>query len=767
MAHDATAHDTGENLDRTRLPLPDTPTGGHSGKTVAESKMATITPIRPPQGAPNVVIVLLDDVGFGATATFGGPVETPAGDALAQEGLRYNRFHTTALCSPTRAALLTGRNHHVVNTGTITEFATGYDGYNCIIPKSAATAAETLRQNGYSTAAFGKWHNTPVWEVSAAGPFDRWPTGMGFEEFYGFMGGEAHQYNPGLYHGTTPIERPEDAEDYHLSTDLADRMIEWVHRQQVMAPDRPFFAYWAPGATHAPHHVAPEWSDPFRGRFDQGWDVLREEIFARQKRLGVIPADAELTERHESLPAWDSLPEQRQRIASRLMEVYAGFLAHTDHEVGRIMDALKEIDVWDNTLFIYIIGDNGAAPGGGLGGVFNEMVTLNGLQEDVDVVLSKMDEIGGPRASNEYPVGFAWAMCTPFQFTKQFASHFGGTRNPMIVSWPARITDRGGLRSQFHHVVDIAPTILEAAGIPAPEIVNGVAQKPHDGISLMYTFDDAEAADRRRTQYFEIGGLRGIYHEDWMACTYHGRILWRPGALPAFSDDRWELYDLSCDYSQAVDLSAQFPDKLEQLKALFDAEGVKNNVFPLDDRGRLARALEPRPTILGSRTSISFRQGATRIPEDIIRSAFNRSYSITAVIDTPGGSTVEGVLLAAGGYFAGLSLYVQHGIPKFTYNYFGSTYTTVAATEALPAGKATVAMEFDYDGGGLGKGGLVRLLLNGRDVGQSRIERTVPLGFSADEGVDIGMDCGTPAADTYEGTFVFNATIEQVTIQLR
>ncbi|VBA57542.1 arylsulfatase [Mycobacterium attenuatum] len=758
--------DMTDTVDRTRLPLPDTPTGGKAGRTVSESTMPTITPIRPPQNAPNVVIVLLDDVGFGATATFGGPVPTPTGDALAQEGLRYNRFHTTALCSPTRAALLTGRNHHAVNTGNITEWATGYDGYNSIIPKSAATIAETLRQNGYSTAAFGKWHNTPVWEVSPAGPFDRWPTGMGFEEFYGFMGGEAHQYNPGLYHGTTPIERPEGVENYHLTTDLADRMIEWVHRQQAMSPDRPFFVYWAPGATHAPHHVAPEWSEPFRGRFDGGWDKLREEIYARQQELGVIPADAALTPRHESIPAWDTMSAEQQRIASRLMEVYAGFLAHTDHEIGRIVTALKDMSVWENTMFVYIIGDNGAAAAGGITGVFNEMVTLNGLQEDPEIVLSRIDDFGGPKASNEYPVGFAWSMCTPFQFTKQFASHFGGTRNPMVVTWPRRINDCGGLRSQFHHVIDIAPTILEAAGIPAPVVVNGVPQQPYDGISLAYTFDDAAAPDRRRTQYFEIKGIRGIYHDDWMACTYHGKIQWQPGSkMPAFSDDRWELYDLSQDYSQAVDLSAQHPDRLAELKALFDAEGEKNHVFPLDDRGP-ARAIGARPTVLGQRTSISLGHGSIRMPEDIIRCAFNRSYSITAVIDTPGGETVEGVLLAAGGYFAGLALYVQNGLAKFTYNYFGSKYTTVAAATPLPAGNATVAIEFDYDGGGLGKGGVARLLVNECQAGESRIERTVPLGFSADEGLDIGLDGGTPAADTYEGTFPFNGTIKEVTIRL-
>ncbi|WP_167104730.1 arylsulfatase [Mycobacterium sp. DL592] len=752
-------------LDRTHLPLPDTPTGGIAGPTIADSVMPTIQPIRPPAGAPNIVIVLLDDVGFGATATFGGPVPTPTGDALAAEGLRYNRFHTTALCSPTRAALLTGRNHHVVNTGIITEYATGYDGYNSIIPKSAATVAETLRQNGYSTACFGKWHNTPVWEVSPAGPFDRWPTGMGFQEFYGFMGGESHQYKPGLYHGTTPIEAP-DIEGYHLTTDLADQMIAWVGRQRTVSPDKPFFVYWAPGATHAPHHVAPEWSAPFAGQFDEGWDALREAIFARQKALGVIPDDALLTPRHESVPAWDDISPEHKKIGARLMEVYAGFMAHTDHEIGRIVTALKDMNEWDDTLFVYIIGDNGAAPAGGIEGVFNEMVSLNGLKEDVQVVLSKMDEFGGPKASNEYPVGFAWATCTPFQFTKQFASHFGGTRNPMIVTWPSRIADHGGLRSQFHHVIDIAPTLLEAAGIPAPEVVNGVAQKPLDGTSLAYTFDDAQAPDRRTTQYFEIMGIRGIYHEGWFACTYHGKILWKPGKAPAFSDDRWELYDLTRDFSQATDLAAEHPEKLAELKALFDDEARRNSVFPLDDRGP-ARAMNARPTIMGDRTSISLEAGAIRMPEDIIRSTFNRSYSITADFAPNASGATEGVLFAAGGYFAGLSLYVQDGRPKFTYNYFGSTYTTIVGDDALPEGPTSLRLEFDYDGGGLGKGGLARLSVNDTEVGQARIEATVPLGFSADEGIDVGMDTGTPAADTYDDAYPFTGTIEMVTIALR
>jgi len=751
--------------DRSHLPLPDTPTGGHAGHTIADSEMPTITPTRPPAGAPNIVVVLLDDVGFGATGTFGGPVPTPVTDSLAAEGLRYNRFHTTSLCSPTRAALMTGRNHHAVNSGVITEWATGFEGYNSIIPKSCATVAEILRQNGYSTACFGKWHNTPVWESSSSGPFDRWPTGLGFEEFYGFQGGETNQFIPALYHGTAAIE-PEHPDDYHLTTDLADKMIEWVGHQRSLTPDKPFFVYWAPGATHAPHQPPASWVTQFAGKFDQGWDALREKTFQRQKTLGVIPADAQLTPRNETIPAWDTLNAEQKKIATRLMEVYAGFLAHTDHEIGRMVDALKAMGQWDNTMFVYIIGDNGASSAGGLNGVFNQMVYTNGAQEDPQVVLSKLSEIGSVKANNDYPVGFASAMCTPFQFTKQYASHFGGTRNPMIITWPAKVSDHGGLRSQFHHLVDIAPTLLEAAGLPEPEMVDGVKQRPMDGVSMAYTFDDQKAQSRRTTQYFEIMGTRAIYHDGWFACTYHGKINWKPGKLPAFSDDRWELYDLSSDFTQAKDLASEQPQKLAELKALFDKEAEKNSVFPLDDRGP-ARAVNARPTIMGDRTSITIGPGQIRMPEDIIRTAFNKSYSITADFDPSAGGATEGVLLAAGGYVGGMALYIKDNRPQFTYNYFGSKYTTVSGTEPLPPARTSVRLDFDYDGGGMGKGGVARLSVNGKEVGNGRLDATEPLGFSADEGLDVGEDTGTPATDTYEGLFPFTGKIDTVTLQLR
>lgn len=752
--------------DRTLLPLPDTPSGGRAGLTVKDLQMPRIEPIRPPAGAPNVVIVLLDDVGFGATGTFGGPVATPALDAIAAEGLRYNRFHTTALCSPSRAALLTGRNHHVVNSGNITEYATGYDGYNSIIPKSAATIAEVLRENGYATAAFGKWHNTPVWETSSVGPFDRWPTGLGFEKFYGFVAGEAHQYYPGLYEGTKPIERPEHVKKYHLTTDLVDQAVDWMNSEKALAPDKPFFVYWAPGATHAPHHVYPEWTKPYEGKFDQGWDRLREETFARQKALGVIPADAKLTPRHASIPAWDSLSPDRKKIAARLMEVYAGFLAQTDFEVGRLVQGIKDLGEWDNTLFIYIVGDNGPAPAGGIDGVFNEMVYLNGLNENPAVVMSKLAEFGGPKADNEYPVGFSWATATPFQFTKQVASHLGGIRNPMVVTWPNHIKDHGGLRTQFHHLVDVAPTIYEAAAIPMPRIVNGVAQQPLDGASFLYSFTNPAAPSPRTTQYFEINGSRGIFHDGWMASTYHGRLPWERGRPPPpFDQDHWELYNLNADYSQATDLATSEPEKLSELKQLFLIEAARNQVLPLDDRGP-ARVVNARPTIIGDRKSFSFRTGAVRMPEDIVRTTFNRSYSIIANVDVPE-NDAEGVIVAAGGYFAGFSLYVQQGRPKFTYNYFGSKYTTLESKQSLTPGKTVLRYEFIYDGGGLGKGGMANLYTNDVLVAEGRIEATVPLGFTADETLDIGVDTGTPAADTYEGTFPFTGKVGTVTFNLK
>jgi arylsulfatase len=745
------------------LPRPEQRIQADVGETYHDSKQGKIPgPPKAPDGAPNVVIVLLDDVGFGATGTFGGPVPTPAFDGLAKQGLRYNAFHTTALCSPTRAALLTGRNHHSVGTGIITEMATGFEGYTSVIPKSAATLAEVLRQNGYNTSAWGKWHNTPVWETSIAGPFDRWPTGLGFEYFYGFNGGETNQYEPTLFENTAPIE-VHYKDNHTLTEDLADRAIAWMRLQKSVAPEKPFFVYWAPGATHAPHQVQKEWSDRFKGKFDQGWDKLREQTFERQKQLGVIPADAKLTPRPEQIPSWDSLPPERKKIASRLMEIYAGFLAQTDYEVGRLTDAIKETGQWDNTLFFYIAGDNGASGEGGVYGVLNEMSILNGVQEDPAIVLKHLEDLGGPRAFNHYPVGFAWACDTPFQWTKQVASHFGGTRNGMVVTWPRRIKDAGGLRPQFHHCIDIEPTILEAIGLVEPSMVNGVAQSPIEGVSMVYTFDDAKAPTRKKTQYFEMFANRAIYRDGWTAAVFHGRAPWfMTGG--SFEKEKWELYDITKDFSQADDLAARNPQKLRELQGLFMAEAGKYNVLPLDDRGgdRVDRAM--RPTEGGDRTKYTYYPGAVRIPDAVAPDVKNRSYSITADVVIPD-SGADGVLAAMGGLPAGWSLYVKEGRPVFTYNYFIGVTPTISGKEKLSAGPATIHYDFAYDGGGVGKGGTSKLFVNGKLVAEGRIEKTVPFAFSADETFDVGMDTGSAVAD-YKAPFPFTGTIKKVVIEL-
>jgi arylsulfatase len=745
------------------LPRPDPKIHTQVGRTYHDSRQGQIPgPPKAPAGAPNIVVVLLDDVGFGATGTFGGPVPTPAFDRLAKQGLRYSAFHTTSLCSPTRAALLTGRNHHSVGTGVITEMATGFEGYTSIIPRSAATIAEVLRQNGYNTSAWGKWHNTPVWETSIAGPFDRWPTGQGFEYFYGFNGGETNQYEPALFENTAPVEV-----HYHdgrtLNDDLADRAIAWMRRQKSVAPDKPFFVYWAPGATHAPHQVPKKWSDKFKGRFDQGWDKLREEIFERQKKVGVIPARTKLTPRPQQIPSWVSLSPRRKQIAARLMEVYAGFLAQTDYEVGRLVDAIRQTGQWDNTLFIYIAGDNGASGEGGPFGVLNEMSTLNGVLEDPAIVLKHLDDLGGPRSFNNYPVGFAWACDTPFQWIKQIASHFGGTRNAMVITWPQRIKDGGGIRPQFHHCIDIAPTLLEAAGLRAPVMVNGVTQLPIEGVSMVYTFADAKAPSRRRTQYFEMFANRALYHDGWMASVFHGRVPWQ-FKVRSFATEKWELYHVAEDFSQANDLASQKPAKLRELQDLFWVEAGKYHVLPLDDRSlnRIDRAV--RPQVGGKRTRYVYYPGAVRIPDSVAPDVKNRSFSITADLVVPKGGG-DGVLVAMGGLPAGWSLYVKGGKPAFTYNYFIGATPTVVGKEKLPAGPVTFRYEFQYDGGGIGKGGTSHLFVNGRRVAKGRIARTVPFVFSLDETFDVGRDTGSAVAD-YQAPFPFTGTIKKVVVEL-
>ncbi|HEX6577418.1 MAG TPA: arylsulfatase [Jiangellaceae bacterium] len=741
-----------EALGRHVLPVPDRRPSGlvtYDAKDPATA-FPPIDPLRPPAGAPNVLVIMLDDVGFGAASAFGGPCETPTADRLAANGLKYNRFHTTALCSPTRQALLTGRNHHAVGMGGITEIATSAPGYNSIRPNTAAPLAEVLRLNGYSTAQFGKCHEVPVWEASPVGPFRQWPTGSGFEHFYGFVAGETNQWAPAIYQDTVPIEPDRTPEEgYHFTQDMTDRAIAWVRQQRALAPDKPFFVYYAPGATHAPHHVPKQWADKYKGRFDQGWDRLREETLARQQELGVIPPDAELTARPAEIPAWDDMPEGLKPVLARQMEVYAGFLEHTDHHVGRLIDALTELEIRDDTLIFYLIGDNGASAEGTPNGCFNELVVLNGAAglETVEFMASRIDDFGTPAAYNHYAVGWAHAMDAPYQWTKQVASHWGGTRNGTIVHWPNGFPARGEIRSQFHHVIDIAPTILEAAGLPEPDSVNGVLQMPLHGVSMAYSFERGDAEDRHTTQYFEMFCNRGIYHDGWTAVTRHS-IPWAPTEMPAFDDDVWELYSPE-DWTQAHDLSGERPDKLHELQRLFLIEAVKYDVLPLDDRRfeRFNPELAGRPQLVKGNSQVLFG-GMGRLSENSIVVTKNKSFAITAEVDVPD-TGASGVIIAQGGGFGGFSLYAMDGKPAFCYNLFGLRRFKVYGDEPIPAGEHQVRAEFVYDGGGLGKGGTVTLFVDGNRAGEGRVDGTVPMLFSADETTDIGSDTATPVSDDY------------------
>ena len=759
---------------RSMLPIPDRPAPGLTTYDAKDPDTAypPIEPLLPPGGAPNVLIVLLDDVGFGASSAFGGPCNTPNAERLAAGGLRYNRFHTTALCAPTRQALLTGRNHHSVGMGSITETATSAPGNSSVRPNTKAPLAMTLKLNGYSTAQFGKCHEVPVWQSSPMGPFDAWPSGGGgFETFYGFIGGENNQYEPALYSGTTPVEPPATAEEgYHLTEDLADHAISWIRQQKALMPDRPFFAYFAPGATHAPHHVPIEWADKYAGQFDDGWDVLREATLARQKELGVVPADAQLTARHDEIPAWEDMPAELKPVLARQMEVYAGFLEHTDHHVGRVIDAVDDLGVLEDTLVYYIIGDNGASAEGTLNGAFNEMANFNGMAalETPEFMLSKMGDFGTPASYNHYSVGWAHAMDTPFQWTKQVASHWGGTRNGTIVHWPNGIDEPGGLREQFTHVIDIAPTILEAAGLPEPTMVNGVQQSPMEGTSMLYTFDGPDETERHDLQYFEMFGNRGIYHKGWSAVTKHHTPWEMVGAvLPEFDDDVWELYDGSVDYSQAGNVVDQYPELLAKLQRLWIIEATKYNVLPIDDRGaeRLNPDLAGRPTLIHG-TSQQFFPGMGRLSENSVVSIKNKSFSVTAEIEVPAAGA-NGVIIAQGGRFGGWGVYCKEGRVTFVYNLLGIQWFTTSATVAVPGGTHQVRMEFAYDGGGLAKGGGVTLYNDGEAVGTGRVEATQAMVFSADETTDIGYESGTCVTPDYSvETSRFTGKIHWVQIDL-
>jgi arylsulfatase A-like enzyme len=747
------------------LPKPDRPLRGTAAMYAKDATYPPLKPLRPPEGAPNVAIILIDDMGFGASSAFGGPINMPALERVAADGLKYTRFHTCAMCSPTRQALLTGRNHHSVEMGAVTETASSVPGYTSVRPNSAATIAEVLRMNGYSTGAFGKMHQTPVWEVSTSGPFDRWPTGEGFDKFYGFIGAETNQWAPTLVDGTTPIEPPDDPE-YHFTEDLVDHTIAWVQSQHALTPDKPFFVYLSFGATHAPHHAPPEWIEKYRGKFDQGWDKLREETFARQKELGVVGPDTELTARSEGIPAWDELTGDEKKLAIRFMETYAGFAEHTDYHAGRFVDALEEMGVLDNTLLFYVAGDNGASAEGNLYGTFNEMAAINTGSVPVEENLAHYDDIGTVMAYNHYPVGWAHAMDTPYQWTKQVASHWGGTRNGMAVRWPQGIQAKGEVRNQFTHAIDIVPTILAAAGLPAPDVVNGITQQPIEGISLAYSFDDAAAPEQHTTQYFEMFGNRGIYHDGWSAITRHSI----PYVLTEvdWSNDDWELYDGSTDWSQAHDLAAEMPEKLAELQQLFLIEAAKYKVFPLDDRRqyRLNADLAGRPDLMGGRTSLTVYPGMTHLMENAVINVKNKSHTVTAQVEVPEGG-VEGVIIAQGGRFGGWSLYVKDGKPAYCHNWVGSEWYKVVGEDPLPSGPVTIKYDFAFDGGDPGAGGTGTLYVNDQQVAQGRIDKTVGYTYSLDEGMDVGMDLATPVSEDYSmDDNAFTGTIKSVTIEV-
>jgi arylsulfatase len=757
---------TAAGLDRTALPIPEPKTEPITTLDARDAKAPPRFQVKAPAGAPNVVIVLIDDIGFGASSAFGGPCRMPNVEKMAAGGLKYNRFHTTALCSPTRVALLTGHNHHANNAGAVMELATAFPGNTGNRPREISTLAQILRHNGYSTAAFGKYHETPPWEVSVSGPYDRWPTGSGFDKFYGFIGGETNQWAPGVFDGVTRVEVPQTP-GYHFTVDMTNQAINWVSAQQSLTPDKPFYLYFATGATHAPHHAPKEWIEKYKGQFSGGWDKLREETFERQKKLGVIPANTKLTPRPKEIPAWaDTTPEQR-RLFERQMETFAGFAEHTDDQVGRLIAQLEKIGALENTLFFYIVGDNGASAEGGPEGTYNEMMALNGIVGKADQMLGHIDTWGGPTTFPHFAIGWAWAMNTPFQWTKQVASHFGGTRNGMVMHWPKGIKAKGEIRSQFHHVVDVAATALEAAKIPHPKTVDGIAQRPMDGVSMLYSTDDAKAAGKRTTQYFEMFGNRAIYHNGWVAATRHS-IPWLNVPLPPLKDDVWELYKVDVDFSQADNLAAQNPAKLKELQAVFEKEAIRNHVFPIDDRRveRFNPALAGRPDIMGGRKTLTVYPGMTGMMENAFINVKGVHHTITAEVELKDDKTT-GVILAQAGYFGGWTLYFKDGKPRHEYNFFALERTNIGGDAALPAGKHTISYEFIPDDKKPGTGGKSILSVNGKKVAEAHIPKTQPFAFSGDEGADVGLDAETNVSPDYKPGLpsTFTGKIESVTVE--
>jgi arylsulfatase len=753
-------------IDGAQLPPPPPKFGGVINESAKDSKPWWAPRVVPPKGAPNVLLIMTDDQGYGVSSTFGGVIPTPALDRIAKAGLRYTQFHSTALCSPTRAALITGRNHHEVGFGVISELSTGYPGYDSYIGPQNATVGRILRENGYATSWFGKNHNTPGSQY--AGPFEQWPSGLGFEYFYGFMGGETDQWTPYLFRDHTQIFPWVGKPGYNLTTDLADEAIQHMRRLDATAPDQPFFIYYVPGGSHSPHQPTPEWIEKFKGKFDMGWNAMRDEIFANQKRLGVVPAATKLTEWPDILPKWETLSADEKKLFARQAEVFGAYTAYTDHEIGRVIQAVEDMGKLDNTLVIYICGDNGTSPEGTLVGTPNQYTSYNGfLEVPIEEQLKYYDKWGSAATYPHMAVPWAWAFDTPFKWTKQVASHFGGTRQGLTISWPARIKDVGGIRTQFHHMIDIAPTILEATGIKAPELVDGIKQNPIEGVSMVYTFDKAntEVASTRPTQYFEMAGNRGIYHNEWYANTTPPVAPWVLNApMPDINDYKWELYKVSEDYSQADDLAAKMPEKLKEMQALFDQEAKKYHVYPLDN-SQFQRAITPRPSAAAGQSVFTYSGEMPGIPTGSAPNILNRSFTITAEVDVP--ESCDGMIVTEGGWSGGWGLYLLKGRPVFTYNLLQLLVPRWAGEQPLSLGKHTIVFDFKYDGPGVAKGGTGVLKVDGQTVASLSIPRTIPFLIPADETFDVGVDTRTGVNDQdYQVPFRFGGTIERLTFKL-
>jgi len=751
----------GQELDRSSLPIKEPKRQTYKELDVRNATAPARFNVTAPKGAPNVVLILIDDMGFGVSEPFGGPINTPTMNKLASNGIKYNRFHTTALCSPTRVALLTGYNHHSNNMGCIGEAATTFPGNTSVRPQTITPMAEVLRMNGYNTAAFGKYHETPPWEISNSGPQDRWPTRSGFEKFYGFIGGETNEWAPLIYDGVTLVETPEDP-NYHFTTDMTNQAVSWVRYQQALSPEKPFFMYFAPGATHAPHHVPKEWIEKYKGKFDQGWDKIRAETLARQIKQGIVPAGTKLAPKPVDIKDWETLSADEKKLFTRQMEVYAGFAEQTDHEVGRLLSSIEKLGVMDNTVVIFIAGDNGASAEGQMNGMFSEMTYFSGVPETVPDMLKHYDEWGSASTYPHFSAGWAVAMDTPFSYTKQVASDFGGTRNGMIIQWPAGFKAKGEIRSQFGHVIDIAPTVFEISKIPAPKMVNGIAQDPIEGTSLAYTFNEAKAKERHTVQYFEMFGNRAIYQDGWYARTIH-RPAWKLKPATTLQDDKWELFNTEKDFSLTNDLASKNGDKLKTMQDLFMQEAEKFHVLPIDDRllERTNAELMGRPTVMGNRNTITYGEGMKGMGVDIFIDLRGKSYTITSEVSV--NAKGNGVIVCQGGRFGGLSFYIKEGKPSFTYNYLGMQSFDVVSDLVLKPGNYKLVFEFKSDGG-LGKGGIGTITVNDKKVVEKRIEKTQPGIFSVDDLADIGVDHGTHVAD-YGASSKFNGKIEYVTIE--